>query len=141
MFDSPVESDASRPDLDPDLLHSLEQQKSEEIARQRIHARIDAKLRVVVRPANSSALLAFKIQGLTADISRGGARLILPMPLGVGDLFRLEFDSSVHQLPLVFGRCLRCRLLREDAFEAGLAFFTPIELPASLFQQKDDLLG
>lgn len=141
MFDSPAEVDGSRSELDPELLQSLERQKSDEIARQRIHARIDAKLRVVVKPGNSSELLALKIQGLTADISRGGCRLILPMPLGVGDLYRVEFDSSAHQLPLVFARCLRCRLLREDAFEVGLSFFTQIELPASLFQQQDDLLG
>ena len=141
MFDTPGEAATSPRALEPELLQSLERQKSEEIARERLHARIEAKLRVVVRPANSSAMLEFKVQGLTADLSRGGCRLILPLPLGVGDVYRVEFDSTEHKLPLVFARCLRCRLLREDAFESGRQFFTQLDLPSTLFRGERDLLG
>ncbi|MBK7877329.1 MAG: PilZ domain-containing protein [Planctomycetes bacterium] len=141
MFESHGDAESRPRDLEPELLQTLERQKSEEIARQRLFSRIDTKLKVVVRPANSSQLLEFKVQGLTADISRGGTRLILPLPLGVGDVYRLEFDTTEHKLPLVFGRCLRCRLLREDAFEVGVQFFAQIELPPSLFGESNDLLS
>lgn len=141
MFDSPTDTETTRGNLDAELLQSLERQQSGEIASQRVFARIDARLEVVVRSANSSQLAQFRIQGVTADISRGGCRLLLPMPLGVGDHFRLEFDAPEHQLPLIFARCTRCRLLREDAFEAGLQFSTSIDLPQSLFRSQTDLLS
>lgn len=127
--------------LDPALLASLERQTQEAIARQRTSARHDLKLKVTVVPGNSSQRLALQVRGVTADLSRGGCRLILPVPLGVGDVYRLEFDASEHALPAVFARCLRCRLMREDAFESGVQFFTPIELPASLRAGGGDLLG
>ncbi len=138
MFDS--ESTTSPSALDQETLRSLEKQTAPEIVRERGSVRIEHKLKVVVRSGNSSALLAFKIQGLTADLSRGGCRLLLPLPLGVGDIYRLDFDDSAHKLPQLFARCVRCRLLREDAFEAGMQFFTPVDLPASLQPQGKDLL-
>ena len=140
MFDSPTDTATARGKLDHELLESLESQKSENIASQRVFARIEAKLKVVVRPANSSQLAELRVQGVTADISRGGCRLLLPVPLGVGDHYRLEFDATEHQLPLTFARCTRCRLLREDAFEAGLQYFTSIDLPQSLFRSQTELL-
>jgi hypothetical protein len=141
MFNSDLSQDTSRQDLDPELLQSLERQKGDEVSKARMHARVDAKLKVVVRPGNSSEALRFKLQGITADLSRGGCRLILPLPVAVGDVFRIEFESSEHRIPLVFARCLRCRLVREDAFESGFSFFSPIELPASLSGGTPDLLG
>ena len=141
MFDTDRSNDQLRQDLDPELLQSLERQKGDETSKARMHARVEAKLKVVVRPGNSSEALRFKLQGITADLSRGGCRLILPLPVGVGDVYRVEFDSSEHHIPLVFARCLRCRLVREDAFECGFSFFNPVELPASLSQTSSDLLG
>ena len=127
-------------DLDPTLMKSLERQTTSEIVRERTSVRVEHKLKVVVRPGNASQQLAFKVQGLTADLSRGGCRMIVPMPLMTGDIYRLDFDSSEHKLPQVFGRCVRCRLLREDAFEAGMQFFTPIDLPASLRPADRELI-
>jgi hypothetical protein len=141
MFDSPTDTETTRGLLDSDLLQSLERQKGEAIASQRVFARIETRLKVVVRPANSSQISQLRIEGVTADISRGGCRLLLPVPLWVGDHYRLEFDATEHQLPLTFARCTRCRLLREDAFEAGMQFSTSIDLPSSLFQPQSDLLG
>ena len=63
------------------------------------------------------------------DLSRDGCRLVAPVPLQVGDVFRITFDREELDIPLSFARCTRCRLLREDSFEAGLEFFSPIQLP------------
>ena len=51
-------------------------------------------------------------------------------PLLVGDIYRLSFERSTIPLEPMFARCLRCRLVREDAFEAGFSFFNPIDLTA-----------
>ena len=84
---------------------------------------------MILQPANSSEVLKLKIQGSLGDISTGGCRLLTPVPLGVGDVYRLTFDVAELDLPLCFARCLRCRLLREDAFEVGFSFFAPLCLP------------
>ncbi len=141
MFDSDLSQDKLRQELDPELLQSLERQKGEEVSKARMHARVETKLKVVVRPGNSSEVMLFKLQGITADLSRGGCRLILPLPVAVGDVFRIEFESSEHRIPMAFARCLRCRLVREDAFEAGFSFFAPIDLPVSTAKPASDLLG
>lgn len=141
MFDSDLSQDQARQDLDPELIQSLERQKGADVSKGRMHTRVEARLKVIVRPGNASDALRFKLQGITADLSRGGCRLILPLPVAVGDVFRIEFESSEHRLPIVFARCLRCRLIREDAFESGFSFFAPIELPASLSGGNADLLG
>ena len=118
-----------RHELDPELLHSLEQQKGVEVGQSRMHARVQVELKVVVRPANSSERARFRLQGITADLSRGGCKLILPMPVGVGDVFRIEITGVEAPIPMTFARCLRCRLVREQVFEAGFSFFAPIDLP------------
>jgi PilZ domain len=141
MFESDLSQDQLRQDLDPELLQSLERQQGEEVSKARMHTRVEAKFKVIVRPGNASDSLRFKLQGITADLSRGGCRLILPLPVGVGDVFRIEFESGEQRIPMVFARCLRCRLVREDAFEAGFSFFTPIDLPTGLGHAPTELLG
>jgi hypothetical protein len=47
----------------------------------------------------------------------------------VGDTFRIEIESKSPRIPPVRARCLRCRLVREDAFEAAFSFSAPIDLP------------
>jgi len=112
-----------------DLLNELEQNTPDEIRHNRAHFRLATKARIVLQPANSSDLLKFKMQGTTGDLSEGGCRALFPMPPRVGDVYRIEFDRKQLDLPLTFGRCVRCHLLREDAYEAGFMFFTPISLP------------
>lgn len=115
-----------------DMLQELERNTSDEIRRQRTHFRLDIKTRVVLQPGNASELLKFKLQGTTGDLSEGGCRLLLPMPVSVGDIYRLSFDRQQLDLPVTFARCVRCQLLREDAFEAGFKFFSPITLPQNV---------
>jgi len=111
------------------LLQELERNTTEEIRRQRSHFRLSIKANVVLQAGNASDLLAYKLKGVTGDVSEGGCSGLFPMPIAVGDIHRLQFDRADLDLPLTFARCVRCRLIREDAYEAGFAFFTPISLP------------
>ena len=43
-------------------------------------------------------------------------------------MYRLSFDRTVLDVESLFVRCLRCRLVRENAFEAGFSFFQPVDL-------------
>lgn len=112
-----------------DLLQELERNKSDEIRRQRQHFRLMLKARVTLLPGSASELMTFRVQGVTGDLSEGGCCALFPTPARVGDVYRLEFDRSVLDLPTTFARCVRCRLLREESYEAGFMFFSPICLP------------
>jgi c-di-GMP-binding flagellar brake protein YcgR len=114
-----------------DLLQDLEKNTSEEIRRQRAHFRLAIKASVTLQSGNASELLSMKVKGVTGDISAGGTSILFPIAPRVGDIYRLEFDREALDLPLTFARCVRCRLVREDAFEAGFSFFSPITLPES----------
>jgi len=111
-----------------DLLRELEQQTSEAIRKQRSTERHEVNCAVRVRPGNASQLSEPVLEGVTGDVSPGGCRIMTPVPLRVGDVYKLEFAKGELDLPILFARCLRCRLVREDAFESGFAFFTPIKL-------------
>ncbi|MEO1128941.1 MAG: hypothetical protein AAFX05_04435, partial [Planctomycetota bacterium] len=47
----------------------------------------------------------------------------------IGDIYLVSLDRTKLDLTPIFVRCLRCRLVRDDAFEAGLKFFNTIDLP------------
>ena len=111
-----------------DAVEDLQRNSADEIRRQRTHERLKVKTKVLVQPGNASELLKFKVQGTTGDISVGGCRLLTPVPISVGDIYRLTFDPSQLNIPLTFARCVQCHLIREDAFEAGFAFFNQVEL-------------
>ena len=124
-------------ELSHDILAELEGQTSDEIRKRRVHERIVIKATVILRPGNSSAQLDLKMQGVTGDVSKGGCSAMYPLPVQVGDIYRLEFDASQLDVPIVFARCLRCRMVREDAFEANFKFFSPITLPADSTARED----
>jgi len=124
-----------------EMLRELEQNKTDEIRRQRVHFRLQAKIGVTLQPGNASDLLKFKMKGATGDISEGGCCVLFPMPVRVGDVYRIEFDRKQLDLPLMFVRCLRCRMLREDAYEAGFRFFTSISLPETAMAAKNSLVS
>lgn len=112
-----------------EILSELEQSTPDAVKRLRAHARLTIHAKVIVEPANLSERGTWRVQGVSGDLSAGGAQILVPMPLRVGDLYHLTFDRSVLDVPPVFARCLRARLVREDAFEAGLKFFEAIRLP------------
>ncbi len=111
-----------------DLVSDIERQSMDSIRKLRAHERLEVRLNIIVAPGNSSDTSRFKVKGVTGDISEGGSRVLLPLPLTPGDIYRVEFDKAQADLPLVFARCMRCRLVRENTFEAGLAFFNKISL-------------
>lgn len=114
------------------MLQELEINTSEELLRQRTHFRIRIKSQLILLPGNASDQLKFKLQGTTGDLSQGGCQALFPMPVIAGDLYRLVFDRKTLDLPVTFAQCMRCRVLRENAFEVGFRFFVPITLPKSL---------
>lgn len=118
------------------LLQELESNTTDEIRRQRAHYRLPIKAGVILQAGNASELLSFKVKGVTGDISEGGCSALFPIPARVGDIYRLQFDRQALNLPLIFARCVRCRLVREDAFEAGFTYFKPIGLPENLTVQS-----
>lgn len=114
------------------MLQELSGNTPEDIRRQRAHFRLSIKVSVILQSGDASNLRKFKAKGVTVDISQGGCSAVFAMAARVGNIYRLEFDKDKLALPLAFARCVRCRLIREDAFEAGFAFFTPITLPESV---------
>jgi len=129
-FDKPVEVLGEEQAFD--LLRELERNTPEEIRRQRAHFRVGVRANVTLQSGNASELLDFKVQGVTGDVSESGIGLLAPLPMRVGDVYRLTFDRDKLDLPVTFARCVRCRLVREGAFESGFVFFAPIGLPANL---------
>lgn len=123
-----------------DMLQELERNTPAEIARRRVHFRVAVKARVTLRPGNASERLKFKAQCVTGDLSEGGCRVLAPVPLRVGDIYLLDFDRQALDLPLTYARCVRCSLLREDAYESGFAFFSPVALPENLSVTEGDEL-
>ncbi len=114
------------------VLRELERNTPEDIRRQRAHFRLAIKAGVILQSCNTSELLSYKLKGVTGDISQGGCSALFPVAVRVGDVYRLQFDRRVLDLPLTFVRCVRCYLVREDAFEAGFAFFAPICMPENV---------
>ncbi len=47
----------------------------------------------------------------------------------------------MEDVPLVFARCVRCRLLREEAFEAAFAFFSDVSIASLEDTSQKDLLS
>ncbi len=121
-------------------LRELESQCSANYEKDRAHQRVTLKMKVILQPGNSSELLNLKLQGVTGEISDGGCRAMLPLPLGVGDVYRLRFDPGQMDLPLWFVRCLRCRMVDEDAYDAGFKFFREINVAEALRHQRQELL-
>ncbi len=118
----------------------LERNTPDQVKQLRSDTRISVRAKVTARPANSSGRNSFQCDGVLGDISRGGCLVLFPTPLRVGDIYRLSFDRKVLNLNAIFARCLRCRLIREDAFEAGFSFFQSIDLTGLDVRRPSDLL-
>ncbi len=119
----------SNEELGFNALQDIERQTDENIKLQRTSDRIVIKAKVILQPANASDYMIPKIQGVSGDISTGGCSAMFPVPVMVGDVYRLNFNKSQLDISMVFARCMRCRLISEDAYEVGFSFFNPIQLP------------
>ena len=114
------------------VLRELEKNTPDEIRRQRSCFRVAIKSKLTLQSGNASQLLDFKLQGTTGDISEGGLGALFPLPARVGDIYRLEFDQEKINLPMTFARCVRCSVVREEAYDCGFRFFRNISLPDNL---------
>ncbi len=117
-----------------ELLQELERNTSDAIRKARSSQRMEIRCSIVVQSGNSSERNKMKVKGVTGNISAGGCQVLLPVPLQVGDVYRISFDHEVLKIPLTFARCLRSRLIREDAFEFGFAFFKDINFENELLK-------
>ncbi|MEM1185721.1 MAG: PilZ domain-containing protein [Planctomycetota bacterium] len=123
---------------DAELLEELRASTPDSVLQARAHARINVEAMVTVRHANMSQRALMQIQGYSADVSAGGCQLILPIPTFVGDIFWLSFDRNQLDLAPVYARCLRCREIRQETFEVGFTFFSPIDLRHMTAGAKDE---
>lgn len=129
MFEDDTSGELLDNEMAFEMLQELERNTPDEIRRQRTHFRITIKSKVTLLPGSASDQLKFKLQGVTGDVSEGGCKVLFPLPIRVGDVYRLEFDRHALDLPTTFVLCRRCIMLRDDAYEAGFSFFAPIALP------------
>jgi hypothetical protein len=113
------------------LIEELAQSTPEAVERMRSSTRLSIRAKVIVEPASMSHRDGRKLQGVTGDISTGGAQILVARPLLIGDVYLLSFDRGAIDLPPVFALCLRGRQVRPDAFEAGLRFLEPVTLPSA----------
>ncbi|MCF7958285.1 MAG: PilZ domain-containing protein [Phycisphaerae bacterium] len=119
------------------VLQDIERQTDNNIKQKRSSERISVRAKIILQPANSSEFMSIKIQGVSGDISSGGCSAMFPIPVKVGDIYRMQFDKSELDISMIFGRCMRCKLVSEDAFESGFAFFSPIKLPDEISSEAE----
>lgn len=119
-------------------LAELEQSSSENVARLRAHERLQVRIALTVQPGNSSERVRKGLECVTADISDGGCMILAPRPLIPGDVYWLTFDAARLAIGSLFARCMRCRLISEDAFEVGFRFFAPAKIVDAI-RNHDDL--
>lgn len=120
------------------LIDELAKSSNDAIKQLRNHTRLSVRAKVYVEAASLSQRNGVRLQGVTGDISAGGTQILLARPLGIGDLYQISFDRTELDIPPVFAICLRGRMVRPDAYEAGLRFLEPVTLPNASSQKNDD---
>ena len=115
-----------------EAFNELEKCTDRAILSQRANERIEVRAKVLIRPANPSQQHQNCIESVTADISSSGCMLLAPRAILPGDLFHLTFFDSLRRINPQFARCLRCRMIQEDAYEIGIRFLQNVPLRESL---------
>jgi len=118
-----------------DLIMELERSTSPQETARRAHTRTEVRSSVTLESCNYSERTVPPHRGVTGDVSSGGCLLLLEEPLNVGNIYEITWDRTHVDSPAVLGRCVRCRYIRSDAFEAGFQFFAPLE--ASCLEPDD----
>jgi PilZ domain len=123
-----------------ELISEIEQNTPDAVKSERVHARHSVRAKVTVDPASMSHRRDSAIDGITGDVSAGGALILTNRPLCVNDVYLVSFDQLLLDIPPVYALCLRVRMVRSDAFEAGLKFIAPIRLPTPSHKAHDSLV-
>ncbi len=111
------------------LIDELSKSSSDAVKKMRASTRQSYRVKVFVEPASLSARDGQRFQGVTGDISTGGSQILISRPLSIGDVYHISFDRDEFDVPPVFALCLRGRMVRPDAYEAGLRFLEQITMP------------
>jgi c-di-GMP-binding flagellar brake protein YcgR len=119
------------------LIDELAKSSNDAIKQLRTHTRLSVRAKVYVEAASLSQRTGVRLQGVTGDISAGGTQILLARPLAIGDLYQISFDRKELDIPPVYAVCLRGRMVRPDAYEAGLRFLEPITLPSASAKESD----
>ena len=113
-----------------EAVKSLKSNNTEAIKAQRKHRRFEIRTKVILHPGDCVERGTLQWTGECHDISKGGCRILTQKPLELGSIYWIQFKPSEDvKLDPVFARCVRGQLLRENAFDFGMCFLTPIELP------------
>lgn len=120
-------------------ISELEQNQKANVKARRTNNRMELDCDVVVLPGNASQRDGKQFEGSCRDISPQGCRLVLKSPITVGDVFFVSIDDPQNRFDPIYGRCVRCVLIREDVFEVGINFFAPISFKEIEGTQSADL--
>ena len=103
---------------------------SEAVCRlQRAHRRFETRSLVRIQAGSRSHRQEVDFEAICRDISAGGCKVMADQSVRVGDIFLMNFDATVVGVPPVFARCVRCQYLRDDSYEMGFRFLSPVTLP------------
>jgi len=140
MLNIRKQNDLTDPSDAAELIDELAKSTSDALKGMRHSTRLSVRVKVYVDPASVSMRQGIQLQGITGDISVGGTQILLARPLLIGDVYQLSFDREEFDLAPVYGVCLRGRLVRPDAYEAGMRFLEQIELPRMEGTPADGLI-
>lgn len=116
-------------------INDLAANTQDEVQARRFANRLELNCATKLVPGNVSSRDGTEFDGKCRDVSDNGCRLVLSRPLIVGDIYLIEIDSPTFRGDLVFGRCVRCHMLREDTFDCGLNFLSPVSIESTQASQ------
>lgn len=111
-----------------EAFNELEKCTDRTILAQRSSERLDIHTKLVIRPGNPSERHRSATEAVTADLSNGGCMTLTSRAVLPGDLFWLVFSDDDVRIGSLLARCMRCRMVQEDAFEVGFRFLQDIPL-------------
>jgi hypothetical protein len=111
-----------------EAFNDLERCTDRSIMAQRSSERIEIRVKTIVRPANLSSRHQVSVESVTADISSGGCMVLASRAILPGDLYHLTFHDALRNVNPLLARCMRCRMIQDDAFEVGFRFLQNIPL-------------
>ena len=107
-------------------IEDLAKNTKQNVQSRRSNDRMTLNAPTVLVPGNVSGRDGRTYNGSCRDISNRGCRLILTQPLIVGDIYLMNVQNEELGFDPSFGRCVRCHMIREDAFEVGINFLSPV---------------
>ena len=116
----------SADDLIEDLLQAAGNDSQQ--TNQRRASRSTDRSIITIESASTSERGQRSIEGHLRDTGCGGVGTLTTRPPSVGDVYLLNIQDSPFTTDQIFARCMHCRLIREDSFESGFAFFAPATL-------------